>query len=342
MKLLQMLWLSLPLFATQVEAHINIEQITGNTMGTTYTIQLRLEDSNATKSEIKTSVEQELERVNDALSVFRVDSEISTLNENETGVALPVSKYLWDVLKIAQAISAQTDGALDVTLGPVIEFWGFGVKPRDLQHKDRGQLEYARSKTGMNGFSLDAGTLTKVIAGLQINPSAVAKGYGVDRIAEVLDKAGVSHYLVEIGGEVKTRGVGARGLNWKVAVTRPQKLSLEFQRVFTLKDFSMATSGSYVNYFESNDQHLSHIFNPNTGMPIWSDLLSVTVLHESCAVADAFATSMMVLTVERSLQIANKLVLPVMIIEQTDSGQDIHYSESIYQYMYQTGQKDGI
>ncbi|QQX80475.1 FAD:protein FMN transferase [Shewanella sp. KX20019] len=336
MKYLTVVWLML-ISAPQAWAHINIGQITGNTMGTTYTIQLRLEDSNATKSEIKASVEQELERVNDALSVFRVDSEISSLNDNDTGVAIPVSKYLWDVLQIAQSISAQTDGALDVTLAPLIEFWGFGVKDRDLQHKNRGQLELARSKTGMTGFSLDpsSDSVTKAIRGLEINPSAVAKGYGVDCIAKLLDGLGVEHYLVEIGGELRTRGAGVKGRYWQVAVTRPEKFSLEIQALIKLQEMSLATSGSYVNFIDSGDRRLSHIIDPTSGLPVQTSVISVTVLHPQCAVADGFATAMMILSVERSIQIANKLELPVMIIEQTDSGLQTHYSDSIHRYITQ-------
>ncbi|MBL4816459.1 MAG: FAD:protein FMN transferase [Shewanella sp.] len=321
------------LFMSQAWAHINIEQITGNTMGTTYTIQLRLQDTLASKQEIKALVEQELERVNQSLSVYREDSEISKFNLSDAGKPIPVSARLWDVLQISRSVSAQTYGALDVTLGPVIEYWGFGVKRRDLQGKNRGQLELARSKTGMDGFILDSGTVTKVIRGLEINPSAVAKGYGVDRVAKILDDLGVHHYLVEIGGELRTRGVGAGGRDWIVAVTRPEKFSLEIQELFTLKDMSMATSGSYVNYIDSDDKTLSHIIDPTTGMPASNSLVSATVLHQQCAVADGFATAMMILSVERSMQIANELDLAVMLIEQTDTGLRTHFSDSITPYL---------
>jgi thiamine biosynthesis lipoprotein len=335
MKRLTMVWLMLLLCAPETWAHINIGQITGNTMGTTYSIQLRLQDTIATKPEITALVKQELERVNNSLSVYRADSEISTLNVNDIGEPIPVSSYLWDVLQISKRISAQTDGALDVTLGPVIEFWGFGVKHRDLQHKNRGQLELARSKTGMNGFSLASTSVTKLIPGLEINPSAVAKGYGVDCIAKLLDNLGVQHYLVEIGGEVRTRGIAVKGRDWQVAVTRPEKFSLEIQALIKLKDMSMATSGTYVNYIDSGNKKLSHIIDPTTGQSVQSSVISATVLHQQCAVADGFATAMMILSVERSMQIANELKLPVMIIEKTDSGLITHYSDSVYKYLSQ-------
>lgn len=324
------------LFMSQAWAHINIEQITGNTMGTTYTIQLRLQNTPSTKQAIKVLVEQELERVNSALSVYREDSDISRFNLNDAGYPIPVSERLWDVLQIARNISAQTDGALDVTLGPVIEFWGFGVKPRDLQHKDRGQLELARSKTGMDGFTLDSGNITKVIRGLEINPSAVAKGYGVDCVAKILDGEGVLNYLVEIGGEVRARGVGVRGRDWTVAVTRPEKFSLEIQQLINLKDMSMATSGSYVNYIESGDRQLSHIIDPTTGVPVENSLVSATVLHQQCAVADGLATAMMILSVERSIQIANELGLAVMLIERTSKGLKTHFSDNFDHHLNET------
>jgi thiamine biosynthesis lipoprotein len=330
MKLLTMSWLMSLMFLSQAWAHINIEQITGNTMGTTYTIQLRLQDNPATKPQIKALVEEELERVNIALSIYRMDSEISAINLNHAGKSIPISERLWDVLQISKTISLQTYGALDVTLGPVIEFWGFGVKARDLQHKDRGQLELARSRSGMDGFTLSSKAVTKVIRGLEINPSAVAKGYGVDRVAKILDGAGVVNYLVEIGGEVRTRGVSVRGRDWTVAVTRPEKFSLEVQQLINLNAMSMATSGSYVNYIKSNDRQLSHIIDPTTGMPAENNLVSATVLHQQCAVADGFATAMMILSVEQSTNIANALGLAVMLIEQTNTGLKTHFSDAIY------------
>ena len=186
----------------------------------------------------------------------------------------------------------------------------------------------------MDGFTLDSGMVTKVIRGLEINPSAVAKGYGVDRVAKVLDDVGVVNYLVEIGGELRTRGVGVRGRDWIVAVTRPQKFSLEIQQLLTLKDMSMATSGSYVNYIESDGRQLSHIIDPITGMPVDSKVVSATVLHQQCAVADGFATAMMILSVERTMQLANELGLAVMLIEQTDSGISTHFSDSISPYLF--------
>lgn len=337
-KLLTMCLLVSYMFQSRAWAHINIEQITGNTMGTTYTIQLRLQNNLATKQQIKALVEQELERVNSALSVYRSDSEISILNLNDTGNPILVSERLRDVLQISKTISSQTYGAFDVTLGPVIEFWGFGVKARDLQNKDRGQLELARSKTGMDGFTLSSKAITKVIRGLEINPSAVAKGYGVDRVAKILDGAGILNYLVEIGGEVRTRGVGVRGRDWTVAVTRPEKFSLEIQQLINLKDMSMATSGSYVNYIESGDRQLSHIIDPTTGIPAENSLVSATVLHQQCAVADGFATAMMILSVEQSINIANAIGLPVMLIEQTNTGLKTHFSKSISPYLSIRGQ----
>ncbi|MGS0724873.1 FAD:protein FMN transferase [Shewanella sp. 0m-11] len=303
-------------------------------MGTTYRVQLDLASVKFTQQELQVRVERELNKVNESLSVFVEDSEITKLNRTYVIQAIAVSKRLSDVLEISKLVSLQTDGALDITLGPVIEFWGFGVKPRDLQGKDRGQLEYARSKTGMDGFILEDGMIFKVIPGLVINPSAVAKGYGVDRVANILDESGVENYLVEIGGELVTKGTAALGHPWKVAVTRPEKLSLQFQQVITVDNIAVATSGSYVNFVESGGLKLSHIINPRTGMPISNTVVSATVLHPQCAVADGFATAFMVLNVKRSLQIANALGLPVMLIEKTELGLITHFSDDIYPYIH--------
>ncbi|WP_223296197.1 FAD:protein FMN transferase [Shewanella halifaxensis] len=302
-------------------------------MGTTYSLTLDTADISLSELELQIAVEQELNKVNNGLSIFRAESEISKLNLNHGRQAIEISQQLWDVLAISKQVSQQTEGALDITLEPVIEFWGFGVKARDLKGKNRGQLEYARSKTGMDGYVLDNGMIVKVIPDLAINPSAVAKGYGVDRVANVLDDLGIANYLVEIGGELRAKGVAADGHFWNIAILRPEKFSMQIQEVVSLNNMAIATSGSYVNYLESGESQLSHIINPNTGMPVNNSVVSATVLHKQCAVADAFATALMVLDVERSLQIADSLGLAVMLIEQTDKGSVTHFSRGIFRYL---------
>ncbi|SDJ33967.1 thiamine biosynthesis lipoprotein [Ferrimonas sediminum] len=328
MKLLPPVCALLALLSLASSAAPRMRHIAGDTMGTTYTIQWRQDSPRQSPHQVLLAVQQQLQQINAGLSVFRPDSEITRVNQAPTGQPIMVSEDLSTVVAIASQISDNTDGALDITLGPVIEFWGFGHQPRDLNHKNRGQLERARSHTGMAGFELQQRTLTKQIAGLAFNPSAVAKGYGVDRVALVLDQLGIDHYLVEIGGEVKTRGQPQPGRDWQVAVTRPEKLSLALQQIVPLKNLSMATSGNYVNFIENNGVRLGHIIDPRSGYPSLSDTLSVTVVHSSCAVADAYATALMVLDAERALAIARRHSLAVMIIEQSSTGPRSHFSES--------------
>ncbi|MCL1132258.1 FAD:protein FMN transferase [Shewanella sairae] len=337
------LYLLLCLFVPQVWGMTQNIHFSGETMGTTYSVQLDLTNIDVTAEELKRRVELELDKVNQSLSVFNEDSEITRVNRSTSKEPITLSNRLYDVLEISKQVSLQTDGALDITLGPVIEFWGFGVKPRELKQKDRGQLELARSKTGMDGFALGADKLEKIIPSLTINPSAVAKGYGVDRVANVLSEAGVNRYLVEIGGEIVTKGETAEGKSWKVAITRPEKLSLQFQQVVGLNNMAIATSGSYVNYIETAGQTLSHIIDPETGMPIKNTVVSTTVLHPQCAVADGFATAFMVLNLNRSIEIANQLGLAVMLIEKTEQGFKAHFSHAIYPYLLNhSGTQNGV
>ncbi|USD38122.1 FAD:protein FMN transferase [Ferrimonas sp. SCSIO 43195] len=333
MKLLPAVCALLALLSLTSSAAPQMRHIAGDTMGTTYTIQWRQHAPEHSPAQVLMAVQQQLEQINAGLSVFRPDSEISRVNQAPIGQPIAVSKDLASVVAIANRISTNTDGALDITLGPVIEFWGFGHRPRDLNHKNRGQLERARSHTGMEGFTLQQRTLTKLIAGLAFNPSAVAKGYGVDRVALVLDQLGIDHYLVEIGGEIKTRGQPEPGRDWQIAVTRPEKLSLALQQIVPLKNLSMATSGNYVNFIENNGVRLGHIIDPRSGYPSLSNTLSVTVIHPSCAIADAYATALMVLDAEHALTIAQQHALAVMIIEQSSTGPRSRFSESFAQLL---------
>ncbi|WP_417346408.1 FAD:protein FMN transferase [Ferrimonas sp.] len=327
--LLTPLWLALMLLSLSASASSPLRQLHGNTMGTSYSIRWQQQTPEQSPAQVQHQVERQLERINKSLSVFRQNSEVVTLNRAPVGDPIRVSKETIRVLSLAKHIYRQTDGALDITLGPVIEFWGFGVRPRDLSHKSLGQLELVRSRTGMEGFLLREGMFTKIIPGLELNPSAVAKGYGVDLIAEAMEQMGIRHFLVEVGGELRSRGHSPLGRPWQVAVTRPEKLSLEYQQLVPLHDMAMATSGNYVNVIQAQGQTLGHIIDPRTGFPATTGPLSVTVLHPSCAVADGYATAMMVLTPAKALSLARELDLAVMLVENGPTGPVSRFSPAL-------------
>ncbi|WP_286341455.1 FAD:protein FMN transferase [Ferrimonas sp. YFM] len=327
--LLTPLWLVLMLLSLSASASSPVRQLHGNTMGTSYSIRWQQQSPEQNPAQVLHRVERQLERINNTLSVFRQDSEVVALNRAPVGQSIGVSKETVRVLSLAKRIHRQTDGALDITLGPVIEFWGFGVRPRDLSHKTLGQLERVRSRTGMEGFQLREGRFIKTIQGLELNPSAIAKGYGVDLIAEAMMQMDIRHFLVEVGGELRSRGHSPQGRRWQVAVTRPEKLSLEFQQVVPLTDMAMATSGNYVTAIQAQGQTLGHIIDPRTGFPATSGPLSVTVLHPSCAVADGYATAMMVLTPAKALSLARELDLAVMLVERGPTGPVSRFSPAL-------------
>lgn len=297
-------------------------QLTGATMGTSYAISYEPTAKAADAEAVKQAVEATLARINHSMSVFDPASEISLLNQAPEHQAMVLSPELYRLLALSVEVHQQTQGAFDISLGPLIEFWGFATQKRDLAHKDRGQLEMVRTKVGLDGLTLDATTTsaTKTVPGLQLNPSAIAKGDGVDAVAQTLKMLGINNALVEIGGEIKAMGFPPHRAQWQVAITQPQALNLKIQTLVPLTNQAMATSGSYANFFESNGQRFSHIIDPRTGYPSQSPMVSVSIIHSSCAIADAYATALMLFQPKQALAFASQHQLAISMTFHTPTG----------------------
>ncbi len=276
---------------------VEATKISGKTMGTSYHITLYPAEGQTLDGDaLKTKIDNSLTRINQQMSTWIKDSEISNFNNSQSTEWFPVSAEFMKVTQAAQTISKLSDGAFDITLGPLISLWGFGKDFKNNNPSDEAIIE-AKKAVGYKNLEVreNPPALRKSIPALKINLSAIAKGYGVDAIADELAASGINDYLVEIGGEIRANGKKNNGSLWRIAIEKPSTKERSIERGLVLEDIGVATSGSYRNYFEREGKRYSHTINAVTGKPITHQLASVTVLHKSSMMADGFATAIMVL-----------------------------------------------
>jgi len=260
-----------------------------------------------TTESLKEGYSEELKQVDMSLSMFNPMSTLSRINRNETDTA---DAMLCEVLRMAMAVSEATDGAFDVTVAPLVNAWGFGFKNGQLP--DSVQVDSLMTLVGYRGVTLtEDGRVKKEKPGIVMDLSAIAKGYGVDKVAEYLKANGVTDYMVEIGGEVACHGKNAKGKAWRIGINKPDddptSTNTEIEKVMELEDGAMATSGNYRNYYITPEgKRIMHTIDPKTGYPVQHNVLSATVIAPTCAMADAFATSFMVMGSERAEEVLKK------------------------------------
>jgi len=308
------------LVACDPEPEHAVLALNGSTMGTTYSVQVVDPPPGLDLDGLRQRIDAELDEVNAEMSTYRPDSELSRFNAAAATDWMPVSPGLAATVAEAKRIGAASGGALDVTVGPLVNLWGFGP---DLSKDDVPKPEAiaaALNRIGLDKLQvrLDPPALRKAQPDLYVDLSSIAKGHGVDRVAAVIEAAGIDDYLVEIGGELYGRGVNARGESWRIAVERPQSVGRRVLRVVPLRDFGMATSGDYRNFFELDGVRYSHAIDPGTGWPVRHDLASVTVLADTCREADGWATGLLVLGPKRGPALARSLDLAALFIERHD------------------------
>lgn len=320
-------FIGLAFFISACSKPVEIISLSGNTMGTTYHIKVvpnaQLPEPNLLQAEIDLA----LEKVNDQMSTYRPSSELSRFNSSDFEETVTVSADTATVIKEAIHLFEVTDGALDITLGPLVNLWGFGPDKRPTQIPTSEMIDEAKARTGIQYLSVDGNKLSKTKSDLYVDLSSIAKGFGVDIVAAILDKYHVSGYLVEVGGELSVFGHKIDGSPWRVAIERPDMDDREIQQVIAPGDMAIATSGDYRNYYEEDGHQFSHLIDPRTGYPIDHRLASVTVLHKQSMVADGYATAMMVLGTEKSLELAKQQNLAIMLIEKQDNGFKVFYSD---------------
>ena len=294
--------------------------ISGPTMGTTFQVKIVQSEITLDLDVLKREINTRLEEVNRQMSTYQNDSEITQFNRSRSTDWFAVSSDFAYVLHIAREISTWSDGAFDVTIGPLVNLWGFGPNAIPERVPSPDSIAAHRTLVGYEKIRIDlsAPALKKELPEIYCDLSAIAKGFGVDRIASYLDSLGINRYFIEIGGEVRTKGHNHLGQLWRIGIASPAEQG-ELQKAIALNNMSMATSGDYHNYFERDGVRYSHTIDPRTGRPITHALASVTVLHKSCAYADGLATAINVMGPEKGFVFAEKHNLAVfMIVRQGD------------------------
>ena len=256
-------------------------------------------------SDLSQSIMNELMKVDRSLSPFNEHSVITAVNNNQEVV---LDNMFQEVFQKAMAISRETDGAFDITVAPLVNAWGFGFK--NGTQPDRRQVDSLREMIGYEKLSLVNGKVQKKDPRMMLDCSAIAKGYGTDMVARLLKDRGVQNYMVEIGGEIVTKGVNAQRVPWKIGVTKPDDDSLsignELQTILNVTDKAMATSGNYRRFYYKGGKRFAHTIDPKTGYPVQHNILSATVLADDCATADAYATSFMVMGMEGAKRVLER------------------------------------
>lgn len=311
---------------------VNLE---GKTMGTAYSIRYVTGDGTPPAREMQAEIDKRLEQVNDRMSTYRPDSELSRFNASRAvDKPFPVSPATAEVVLEALRINRVTDGALDVTVGPLVNLWGFGPEGRPDKVPSAAELERRRAWIGADKLAVQGDALVKRIPELYVDLSSIAKGYGVDVIAGYLQSRQVKNYMVDIGGEVRTRGHNGERKPWRIAIERPTAgARQQAQLVIQPGEMSIATSGDYRNYFEQDGVRYSHTIDPISGRPIHHRLVSITVLSPTCMTADGLSTGLNVLGPERGMALANLLGIPVFMIVKTADGFEERYSDAFKPYL---------
>jgi thiamine biosynthesis lipoprotein len=285
--------------------------LAGETMGSAWTAKV-VGATVADATVLRDALQARFDAVDFALSTYRPDSALSRFNSRDDGEWVDIDPELAAVLRYALGLAADSDGAYDVTVGPLVNLWGFGPDPASWRVPDATTIEAAKARVGWRKVEVDpARDRARKAPGVRVDLSSLGKGRGVDRVAEYLEARGYTNYLVDLSGKLRAHGHNARGQPWRVAVERPGPDqagaggTME-NAVVTVNDASIATAGDYRRYFESGGRHYSHIIDPATGYPVTHATVSATALADDCMQADALATVYMAMPPEAALSLADR------------------------------------
>jgi len=303
-----------PVLATDVPH--GFFEFTGRTMGTSYSVKVAKFPPGPTRKQIQAEIDRRLELINDQMSTYRPDSQLSRFNKSQGTDWFEVSPATATVVAEALRISELSDGAFDVTVGPLVNLWRFGPDKANKGFPTDHAIAEAKARVGYRKLQvrLDPPALKKAQPNVYVDLSAIAKGYAVDQLAGYLDELGLSNYLVEIGGEVIARGTKSNDRPWRVGIESPLYDQRQLHMAIELNRHAMATSGDYRNYFEHEGKHYSHTIDPRTGRPVDHTLASVTVVTDNCMTADALATAIMVMGPNKGFQLAKEQNLAVFLM----------------------------
>jgi FAD:protein FMN transferase len=309
-----------------------VVEISGETMGTYYRVQIVGQAAVQRQVELQAAVDEELRRVNLQMSTYLPESEISRFGRFDSTDWFEVSPETVEVIEAARTISEQSGGAFDVTVGPLVDLWGFGPRARPQAAPSQELLDEIKQHVGYQLLQTrrEPPALRKAHPRLQVDLSAIAKGHGIDRISTLLAERGFGDTLVEIGGDVRASGRRPDGKAWRLGIERPSvELGAAIQRIVRLSDQSLATSGDYRNFYQLDGEQFSHTIDPHTGRPVQHRLSSVSVVAENCMLADGRATALVALGPERARELAREQGWLVLLLERTDSGLDAFETDGL-------------
>lgn len=301
-------------------------RFSGAIMGTSYSVKLITEGglSDADYQRIAAEIQETLSRVDRLMSTYKPDSEVSVFNRTPVDTEVTLSSPTFEVIAASKRLYEMSEGAFDITVGPLVNLWGFGPDGRLLKVPSEERLTEVLQQVGSNRFKLNVerGSIVKE-AELAIDLSAIAKGYAVDQVADVLSGQGLRDYLVEVGGEIRISGLNLSRSAWVLGVELPDALGRQAHTVIGLKEGAMATSGDYRNFYQVEGERYSHTIDPETGFPARHHLASVTVVAETCAEADALATALMVMGEHKGLAFAKKYGVQALFLVRTSEGFEV-------------------
>lgn len=295
-------------------------------MGTQYNIKFYSNKSLNDKESAQEKVDKLLKKVNEEMSTYLKESEISYFNQTDRLGWLKISPDFFYVTSFALELAQKTDGLFDPTIGPLVNLWGFGPGGERRIPKDE-QIEAAKKRVGFDKILLNKETseIKKKVPGVYLDLSSLAKGFGVDKVSNFLESEGIEDYMVEIGGEVRTLGQKMDKSPWRIAIEAPHPSNQgeRYQRILDLSKMSLATSGSYRNFFMEDGRKYSHTINAKTGHPVAHTLASVSVAHESsCMKADATATALMAMGAKEGLAFAEEQGIAAYFVFRDDGQED--------------------
>ncbi len=307
--------------------------LVGKTMGTTYSIRLAgISLQNEDTEEVQEKVDSVLNVVNQQMSTYIPTSEISRFNKMKSKKVVEVSNGFYEVLAKSVEIHQLTDGAFDITVHPLVQLWGFGNKQARLTPPKDVKISETLKRIGTQKLLIkNDGIIAKTETDLEVDLSAIAKGYGVDCLIELLQSLNFQNVMVEIGGEVRCVGHNSSGDKWRIGIEYPSSEHLPNQRLLDIVKFNskaMATSGDYRNFFDFDGKRFSHTINPKTGYPVNNNVVSVTVISDFCMTADALATAVMVMGKEEGLQFIESIENTECSIVEFDADDEMIISQS--------------
>lgn len=308
-------------------------------MGTGYAVTVIASPHEIDAAALTELVQATLTQISRTFSTYDPTSELSRLNRRASLQWTAVSPAFLEVLELARAVSRLTGGAFEPTVQPLVELWGFGASGQPRRVPSTQEVADARTKTGIAKLETKRHPprMRKRDPRLSLDLNGIAKGFAVDEIAHRLEKSGVRRYLVDIGGEIRVAGKAPRGMPWRIGIERPSNATPGGPITLQLVQGAVATSGDYRNFFSVDDQRYSHLIDPKTGYPVRHGLVSVTVLHEQTAIADALATGLLVLGPQRGLALATTLDLPAYFIVRAEEAWRIEATERLTPFLNRYG-----